>query len=433
MGPASRRVAACLLARLRSDEAGFGLIEVIVSSLLLVLVASGVYLGLDAASATSGVNKHRSIATAIAQQDQDRMRAMAVGELSNYRDTLTSVVGPVTYTVRSSASWVTDDTGTASCTSGQARAHYLRIASSVTWPGMHVDPVTVESIVAPPAGSFGTNLGSLAVQVRDRDGNGVPGVSVALSGARSYVDVTNELGCVLWGYLPVGNYDVTLAKDGYVDKDAVATPRRQAGVVGEATSTVAFDYDLGGYVQADFETRVDGIPTPARWHEFTLLSAHLTVPLSFDDDTGPQTSVRSDGRVYPFADPYGVYAGSCVGADPRTYRQDPQLVLVERGGTRHAAVLLPPVDLQVVSGGRPVAGAVARLTATGAGCGGTTTRTTGADGYLTERGLPYGTYAVCVQSGARRLTGRVDNVLPTGVPVAAATYDMTSAPTGTCP
>jgi Tfp pilus assembly protein PilV len=433
VGPASRRP----FARLLADEAGFGLIEVIVSALLLVLVASGVYLGLDAASATSGVNKHRSMATAIAQQDQDRMRAMAVGELSNYRDTLTSTVGPVTYTVRSSASWVTDDTGTASCASGQARAHYLRIASSVTWPNMHVDPVTVESVVAPPAGSFGTNLGSLAVQVRDRDGDGVPGVSVALTGVQSYVDLTNETGCVLWGYLPVGTYDVTITKEGYVDRDGVAQPRRQAGVVGEATSTVAFDYDLGGWIQADFQTLVDGVLTPASWHEFSLVSTHLALPwLSFESREGPQTAIRSRDAVYPFVDPYGVYAGRCAGADPVTHRQSPQLVVAEAGGTRTVAVRLPPIDLYVVSGGRPLEGATVRFTATGSGCSGTTTRATGADGTLTERGLPYGTYDVCVQatisSVTRRLTGSVANVVPTGVPVADATYDMTAAPAGTC-
>ncbi len=433
MGPASRRH----LALLRDDQSGFGLIEVIVSALLLVLVASGVYLGLDAASATSGTNKHRSIATAIAQQDQDRMRAMAVDELSNYRDTLTSRVGPVAYTVRSSASWITDDTGTASCTSGQAKAHYLRIASSVTWPNMHVDPVTVESVVAPPAGSFGTNLGSLAVQVRDRDGDGVPGVSVALTGAQSYVDVTNELGCVLWGYLPVGNYDVTLSRQGYVDKDGVAQPRRQAGVVGEATSTVAFDYDLGGYVQANYETLANGVPVPASWTEFAAVNAHLTLPmLVFDDEGQSLPSLRSDA-VYPFTDPYGAFAGRCAGADPVGHGQAAQLALVEPGGTTAVSVRLPPVDLQVVSGGRAVTGATARLTATGSGCSGTTTRTTGADGFLTDRALPYGTYDVCVQatvaSVTRRLTGSVANTAPTGVPVAAATYDRTAAPTGTCP
>ena len=189
--PSGDRRARCAAA-LRHDQSGFGLIEVVVSSMLLVLVASGVYLGLDGASATSGVNKHRSVASEIAQQDQDRMRAMAVNELSNYRATNDHESRPASPT-RSPRARAGSPTAPApaSCTSGQAQAHYLRISSSVTWPNMTIQPVTVESVVAPPAGSFGTNHGSLAVQVRDRNGNGVPGVSVALSGPQTYTDTTN--------------------------------------------------------------------------------------------------------------------------------------------------------------------------------------------------------------------------------------------------
>jgi hypothetical protein len=444
MGPAGRSRDACLLARLRDDESGFGLIEVVVSSMLLVLVASGVYLGLDAASATSGVNKHRTMAAAIAQQDQDRMRAMAVTELSNYQGTSTSTVGQVAYTVRSSASWVTDTTGTPGCasevdpdilpsggsTSGSA-AHYLRIASSVTWPSMRVPPVTIESIVAPPAGSFGTDLGSLAVHVRDRNGDGVAGVSVSLAGPQTDVALTNQQGCVLWGYLPRGDYFVTLSKQGYVDKDGVAQPREETDVVGEATMTVAFDYDLGGYVQADFETLVGGVPTPASWPDFSAVNARLALPMAtFSGGGAPVTSIRS-ATVFPFTDPYGVFAGRCAGARPGD--ADVQLALVEPGGTTPIAVRLPPIDLQVLDGAAPVAGAVASFTATGSGCNGTTTRTTGGDGFLTERGLPYGTYDVCVQAGSRHLLGTVDNRAPAGVPADRARYDMALGTTGTCP
>jgi Tfp pilus assembly protein PilV len=426
-------------AALRHDESGFGLIEVVVSSLLLVLVASGVYLGLDAASATSGVNKHRSIATQIAQQDQDRMRAMAVGELSNYRDSTTTRVGPVTYTVVSSSSWVTDSTGTASCTSGQARAHYLRIASSVTWPSMHIRPVTVESVVAPPAGSFGTDLGSLAVQVRDRTGAGVQGVTVSLTGPQSYTDTTNEIGCVLWGFLPVvrgSSYTVSLAKTGYVDPSGVAAPSRAAGVVGESTSTVAFDYDLGGRIQATYES-VDsstGRAVPANGTAFTAVTSHLAVPLAPFGDGQPHTSYTS-GLLFPFTDPYGVYAGTCAGADPALHGNPSQLALVPPGGVASVIVREPPVDLLVTRGGRPLQGATVQLTGTGSGCGALPSRTTGADGYVTDRALPYGTYDVCVQATVSGTTyfarGAVANTAPGGVPVGRATYDLTTA--GTCP
>jgi Tfp pilus assembly protein PilV len=421
--------------RLRADQSGFGLIEVIVSALLVVLVSSGVYLGLDAASATSGINKHRSVATYIAQQDQDRMRAMAVTELSNYRATSMQTVGNVTYSIASAASWITDGTGAASCTSATARANYLRIASTVTWPGMTIKPVSIESVVAPPSGSFGTNQGSLAVQVRDRNGAGVPGVGVSLSGPQAYGDTTNDQGCVLWGYLPVGSYTVALSKSGYVDGQGVAQPSKAVGVVGEATTTLAFDYDAGGQAQAVYQTlsAAGGTPIAANGTSFRLVTSHQPVPLGPYGDGQPHASFPST-PVFPYSDPYAAYAGSCAGADPNAYGQPQQFVTVAPGGATNVTLREPPIDLRVMLGATPEASATVKLTATGSGCSAITARTTGSDGFLTDRAFPYGPYAVCVQDAAgRKKTGTVSNTSASGVPVGSATYDMTGAPTGTCP
>lgn len=425
-------------ARLR-DEAGFGLIEVVVSALLMVLVASGVYLGLDAASATSGINKRRSVASGLAQQDQDRMRSMTVNSLSNFRDTRTVTVASIPYTIESRASWVSDSTGSASCTSGAAGANYLGIISTVTWPTMTVAPVTVESIVAPPVGSFGDDQGSIAVQVRDRNGTGVPGVDVSLTGALAYTDVTNAQGCVLWGYLPVGNYDVDVAKAGYVDPQGVQQPTKPVGVVGAATNTLAFDYDLGGRIQADYQTWSGTAVVPANGTEFTAVSSYLTVPLAPFGDGAPHASFTS-GLVFPFTSPYGVYAGNCAGADPLANGQPATLAQVNPGATAVVAVREPPINLRVVDGAAPVANATVKLAGTGSGCGALPARATSATGYLVDPAYPYGTYSACVQSAGRAqtvtLTGvtTLANTTPTGVAASnAATFDMASAPVGTCP
>lgn len=434
------------LARLRvrplRDERGFMLIEVLVSVMLLTIVAAGIYGGLTGASQTSGINKHRSQATQIAQQDQDRMRAMAVSELSNYRDSTTSTIGNVTYTIASTASWITDDTGSASCTAGQAAAHYLRIASSVTWPGMPIPPVTVESVVAPPAGSFGTNLGSLAVQVRDRDGNGEPGVTVSLAGAKSYTDVTNSAGCVLWGYLPVSatRYTVAIAKAGYVDPSGVATPQQQVDVVGASTVTLAFDYDLGGRITATYQTltRSGGTAVAANDTAFSAINSHMSVPVTFGD--GALHASYTSSVVFPFADPYGVYAGSCRGADPTTLSLPAQLAQVDPGGTAAVTVLEPPIDLKILNSGAGIQGATVVLTATGSGCSavyrGTTPDTTGA---LSFR-VPYGSYSACILAPitVRRTTTTYKTTVPlssnrtTGI--ASTTDFSTIRTTGTtCP
>ena len=220
----------------------------------------------------------------------------------------------------------------------------------------------------PPVGAFGTNQGSLAVKVRDRNGVGVPGVSGALSGAKSYTDVTNSLGCVLWGYLPVGSYNVSLSRIGYVDPSGVAAPAKTAGVVGEAVSTVAFDYDLGGQIKAAYETLSGGAPVPANGTAFTAVTSHLSVPLTPFGDGQPHTSFTS-GLVFPFTDPYGVYAGNCAGADPTANGQAAQLALVQPGAVTNVTVREPPVALRVLRGGQPEQNAIVKLTGTSAGCG----------------------------------------------------------------
>jgi Tfp pilus assembly protein PilV len=427
--------------RLR-DESGFGLIEVLVSALLVVLVALGVYYGFDAASATSGVNKRRSVAGDLAQQDQNRMRSMTAGDLSNYRNSQTTTVAGIAYTIDSRASWVTDGTGTASCTSGSSQANYLSISSDVTWPGMTVQPVTVESITAPPVGSFGPGQGSLAVQVRDRNGAGVPGVVATLTGPQGYTDVTNAQGCVLWGYLPVGNYTVMVAKPGYVDQQGAQQPSQPTGVVGESTATLAFDYDLGGQIQANYQTWNGAAAVPANGTGFTAVSSHLTVPLG--PFGGAPTTSDTSPLVFPFTDGYGVYAGNCAGADPLANGQPPQLVTVTPGATVPIAVSEPPINLRVVNGAAPVVNAIVKLAGTGSGCGAMAPRPTAATGFLVDPAYPFGPYTACVQAlvggvnyaQTKTKTGATTlaNTTATGVPAGnAATFDMATASAGTCP
>src|SRR5947209_802376 len=110
-----------------------------VSAALLVVVATGVFAGIDGPGATSSMDQAKSVAATLAQQDQDRMRAYRFNDLSNYQPPPTQkVVGGVTYTVRSKAEWATDSTGSLSCTSG-SQANYLKLTSTVSWPGAGSD------------------------------------------------------------------------------------------------------------------------------------------------------------------------------------------------------------------------------------------------------------------------------------------------------
>ena len=91
------------------------LIEVMIGALILAMSAVAILNGLDGAQATGTRNKARSVAAALAEQDQERMRAMPATKLAGYTNTRTVAVRGVNYTVNSKASWVTDQGGTVSC------------------------------------------------------------------------------------------------------------------------------------------------------------------------------------------------------------------------------------------------------------------------------------------------------------------------------
>ena len=62
-------------------ERGSMLIEVMVGALILAITTTAVLNGLDGAQKTGGRNKARSVAAALAEQDQERMRSLPVADL----------------------------------------------------------------------------------------------------------------------------------------------------------------------------------------------------------------------------------------------------------------------------------------------------------------------------------------------------------------
>ena len=67
-------------------ERGSMLIEVMVGALILAITTTAVLSGIDGAQKTGGRNKARSVAAALAEQDQERMRALPVADLLPLRD-----------------------------------------------------------------------------------------------------------------------------------------------------------------------------------------------------------------------------------------------------------------------------------------------------------------------------------------------------------
>ena len=171
------------------------------ASALLVVVALGVLKGLDSAQRSSGREKARSAAAALTEQDQERLRSFRAVDLANYDETRTVMVNNVKYTIVSQSDWVRDATGgTESCNSNTVQADYMKITSTTTSGLINtpIPPIKMSSLVAPPVGAFGDNQGTLGVQVNDRNGIGVPGVSVTITGPTSISNPTNSAGCAIF-------------------------------------------------------------------------------------------------------------------------------------------------------------------------------------------------------------------------------------------
>jgi prepilin-type N-terminal cleavage/methylation domain-containing protein len=70
-----------------ADEAGFTLVEVLVSALILVLLSMAVLGALDATTRSSFSDRLHANVEALAQQNENRLRGLNVDELSNLNKT----------------------------------------------------------------------------------------------------------------------------------------------------------------------------------------------------------------------------------------------------------------------------------------------------------------------------------------------------------
>src|SRR3954454_4723870 len=108
-----------------SSESGFAMIEVIVSAMVLAICALAVLSGIDGAQGSSAREKARAVAGSLAEADQERMRAMSVETLLAIPQQPSVTIDGATYTVKSEAAWVNDDTGgTPSCGNSSNNSEY---------------------------------------------------------------------------------------------------------------------------------------------------------------------------------------------------------------------------------------------------------------------------------------------------------------------
>jgi Tfp pilus assembly protein PilV len=341
---------------LRAED-GFTMIELLVSSLILVFIGAAVAEALIATAFFSSDQRRRSQASQLAQQDQERLRGLSVAQLNSLNTVAprTVTVGGTAYTITSSSRFL-NNTGGPSCIPGAAA--YFKIDSSVNWAANKRAPVVVESIIAPPAG------GTIRAQVWDQVGAGLPGVSVAANGPDYEIAPTDSNGCAVLSGLPTGNYNVTYGLTGYVDPDGNSSPPGITATV-SSTGNAIPTKDPVRMGQAGSVTGTFEAPGSAGLHgEADTMSWYgAGSSLSMANSKSAQTSNGAVARsiastaMFPFAftggstpsysNNYQVWAGACRQMQPPAGINQ---IGVAPGSTQSVTVQQPEVDLFVKNG-----------------------------------------------------------------------------------
>jgi len=395
-----------------SRQAGFALPELLVSAIVLTLIAAGTITALTAINSASAQERLRGQAQALAQADQARVRSMKISDLSNNFTQARDVTQGTNqqFTVTSTTQFVTESSGTTSCTENTASADYIKVRSSVTWPTIGTrPPVVLESIIAPPTGSTAVTRGALQVSITNAAGAPRANVPVSGTGPQAFNGSTSTNGCIIFSNLPVGTYSVTPSLAGMVDPNGLAPAAQTVDVIGQSTKTLALQYDTPGLVTATF--RVKGYPPTST----VVTNQQATGIMLFN--TGMQTerlfgagamatTQQTTMTLFPFTSPYAVYAGRCAANNPTPGGAGAALGIastpVAPGATVAVSpqIQLFPLYLTVYQGtaasGTPSSGAAVRIE--DLDCPGVVYNfVTNAAGQLPLPGLPYSDYEVCVR------------------------------------
>jgi Tfp pilus assembly protein PilV len=331
------------LRMLADSQAGFSIIEVVVSALMLTLMAGAVATALISTASVSGDQRRRSQADEIAQQDQERLKGMSIKQINGLNETRD--VGPfegATYHVTSTGKFLSN-TGNASCSSsGTGAAAYVLVTSSVTWDANNRPPVTQSALITPAAG------GTLLVNVKDQLDANLSGATVTLYCSETESSTTGSEGCAVFGGLAQSGYYVLVSKSGFVDQNGgdnavggvivsgsgTAYPTPNPLKIGEAgTVTATFNANAGA---------LTGQAAPSLSVSHPSRNAPLvTTPAS------PATSILTLPKLFPFSTSYTAWAGKCPGEMPPSGTNRTAMTVPAGGNVTTPVVKEPAMNVKV--------------------------------------------------------------------------------------
>ncbi len=385
------------------DEAGFALIEVLVSGLIAILVAAAVMTLFGATERTAADQRRKSQAYGVAQDDQARLRSLRIPTLYKYSATNTVTVDGTAYKVESTGKFINNTTGgDLTCGSGSSTVDYVKITSTVTWPGMGPDkPVVLQSLIAPPSGTLNPKAGTLVFMATNAAGTPTSGVGVSGTGAGTFSGSTSSAGCVIFLEQASGEYTLTLSglANGLVDQDGNAPAAKKIKVSPEVTNTVNLLFDKPGAVPVKFMTHnYTNSNSTASVSSFLAYNTGMSTAKLFGTPEGTAFSSKTATPLFPFTSPDSFYAGACTTNNPETGLGIVSVAVPADGTAAEQTIVLPSLWLTVRTDGTAADGAEVRITDSECEAGGHGIRreySTNSAGHLTNPGLPWSTYTVC--------------------------------------
>jgi hypothetical protein len=396
-------------------------VELLVAVTVFALVFAAVSIGIGRALEVNRGNRNRSAAAYLAARQLEEVRAKTFSTVALGRTTCayttTSCNLPAPFTVVQDVAWASPGTTSTTCdvpaTSGSTLA-YKRVTVTVTWADMGgVAPVTSQTLLTPPGGTFDANDGHILIQAFDRDAIPLAGKTVSITGPQSASQTTSSDGCAFFAYLDPGTYTATISVTGYVDRQGNQPATQSVGVTASQITKVQFDYDEAATLSVGLVAPSGSvIPTGTYGIAMTVANSNLTVGTrSFQQSATGSGTTRTITPLFPYASGYQVWAGDCADADPATYTGGSRgtVLASNPAGTTAGSASLDAVDVVVKRSGSAVSGATIQAThAAGTGCTAgetlTTTSTTDSTGKL-RLALPYGTWTIRATSGSRTATG----------------------------
>ena len=218
------------------DDAGFGMVEVLVAMLIFALVAVGIAYSVLATLRNTHDSKAREVALALAAEEISAVRA--IGDPFDVVDCSTprTVVQGETYTITRTTAWVNEAGSDAECSASGGTLRFLRVNVKVTWSGSSRPGMAAESntLLAPVSRINTPGMGTVFVSVKGADGLGMDGISFSITpspGTGVTIEPTDDKGCSILLGVPPGTYTVSLSKPGHLDYLQVAAPSLPGVVV----------------------------------------------------------------------------------------------------------------------------------------------------------------------------------------------------------